>query len=260
VIGLDFPVKPEWIHDVLRLWRPGRPIGELVQLALAETMQELGGEKTRRNSLTVILRYFVPTAGGGGSRRTTTENVWAAYARAYPIHTLAPAWLAQIIAHNDVAAELAGFIAGRHRPGDELTSSEVRRFTIGRYGQRKVVTNSASAFLRTLQTFGVLEFEPRTAAYRFATLLPVNRETFPLIVWAWWHAHPTPQVDPDAFAEDPAVALLNTGGFLDLWRSHQPGLWVLEERLDGRRAVLKHNSPTQWEGALLSLVGQQFQT
>jgi hypothetical protein len=255
VIGLDFPVKPEWIHDVLRLWQPDRPISELVQLALAGTMQELGGEKTRRNSLTVILRYFVPTVGEARSRQTTSENVWASAARVYLIDALAPTWLTQIIAHNEVAGEIARYIAGRHKQGDDLTGSEVRRFTIARYGQRKVVTNSASAFLRTLQTFGVLEFEPRAASYRFATLLPVNRETFPLVVWAWWQAHPTPQVDLDAFAEDPAVALLNTGNFLDLWRTHQPGLWVLEERLDGRRAALKHNTPTEWKGALLSLVG-----
>jgi len=252
VIGLDFPVKPEWIHDVLQLWRPGRPIGELVQLALAGTMQELGGEKTRRNSLTVILRYFVPTVGEARSRRTTTENVWASAARVYPIDALTPAWLAQIIAHNEVAGEIARFIAGRHKPGDELMGSEVRRFTVARYGQRKVVTNSASAFLRTLQSFGVLEFAPRTAAYRFVTRLPVNRETFPLIVWAWWQAHPAPQVDLDAFAEDPAVVLLDTGSFLDSWRSHQPGLWVLEQRLDGRRAVLKYNTAAGWEEAMLS--------
>jgi hypothetical protein len=82
MIGLDFPVKPAWIHDVLRLWQPDQPIGVLVGAALAQSMTELGGEKTRRNSLTVIMRYFVPTTGGGQTRRTTSSNVWASYAAA----------------------------------------------------------------------------------------------------------------------------------------------------------------------------------
>jgi hypothetical protein len=78
MIGLDFPVKPEWIHDVHMLWQPEQPVGNLVQAALERTMQELGGEKTRRNSLSIILRYFVATEGGGQSRRTTAEDVWVA--------------------------------------------------------------------------------------------------------------------------------------------------------------------------------------
>ena len=31
MIGFDFPVKPEWIHDVHALWQPEQPIGDLVQ-------------------------------------------------------------------------------------------------------------------------------------------------------------------------------------------------------------------------------------
>ena len=90
MIGLDFPLKPQWIHDVHALWQPAQPIGKLVEAALANTMQELGGEKTRRNSLTVILRYYVATEGGGQSRRTAEEDVWVAYSQAYPASTMAP--------------------------------------------------------------------------------------------------------------------------------------------------------------------------
>ncbi len=129
MIGLDFPVKPQWIHDVHALWQPAQPIGELVEAALAHTMQELGGEKTRRNSLTVILRYFVATEGGGQSRRTAERDVWVAYSRAYPASTMAPAYLAHLIAQNEVAQEATRFLVRRHALGDELDSSDVRRHT-----------------------------------------------------------------------------------------------------------------------------------
>ena len=84
MIGLDFPVKPRWIHDVHQLWQPEQSVSGLVRAALGQTMQELGGEKTRRNSLTIILRYFVATEGGGQSRRTAAQDVWVAYARRSP--------------------------------------------------------------------------------------------------------------------------------------------------------------------------------
>lgn len=252
MIGLDFPVKPQWIHDVHSLWQPAQPISELVQTAVSQTMQELGGEKTRRNSLTIILRYFVATEGGGQSRRTATQDVWVAYARVYPASTMAPAYLAHLIAQNEVAQEASRFITHRYALGDTLTSTELRRHVVARFGERKVVTNAASAFLRTLQYFGVLAPGERLGEYRFVARLPVPHEVFPLIVWAWWQQHLSPQIELDGFAEDPSVAFLHPDGFH--WRAYQPALWVLEERLDGRRVTLKYATASSLIEALFALV------
>jgi len=254
MIGLDFPVKPQWIHDVLLLWQPAQPIGELVQAALAQTMQELGGEKTRRNTLTVILRYFVATEGGGQSRRTATQELWVSYARAYPAPTLVPAYLAHIIAQNEVAQEATRFLVHRYSLGDGLTSGELRQHVAARFGQRKVVLNAASAFLRTLQYFGVLSIAEQPWDYRFTRCLPVTQPTFPLVVWAWWQRHLSPQIDLDDLAEDPIVAFLQVDGFGAHWHSFQPALWVLETRLEGRRAMLKQAAADGFQQALADLL------
>jgi hypothetical protein len=257
VIGLDFPVKPQWIHDVHALWQPEQPIGDLVQAAITKTMQELGGEKTRRNSLTVILRYFVKTEGGGQSRRTAAQDVWVAYSRHYPASTLAPAYLAHLIAQNEVAQYATGFITRRYAPGDRLVSSALRRHTIAQFGERKVVINAANAFLRTLLYFGVLEDAGKLGHYRFLGPLAVSREAFPLIVWAWWRHHLDPQIDLDGFMEDASLAFLQfePEHLASYWRAYQPVLWVLEERIEGRRATLKHADAEGFERALLELVG-----
>ncbi len=254
MIGLDFPVKPEWIHDVHHLWRPAQPVSELVEAAISQTMQELGGEKTRRNSLTVILRYFVATAGHSQSRRTVSRDVWVAYARAYPASILAPAYLAHLIAQNEVAQEASRFITRRHAPADPLTSGELRRHVVARFGERKVVTNAVSAFLRTLQYFGVLSPGERPGDYQFTAPLPVPREAFPLIVWIWWQAHLSPQIDLEGFTDDPALVFLESEGFAGNWAAYQPALWVLEERLDLRRATLKYGEADTFEQALLGLL------
>jgi hypothetical protein len=256
VIGLDFPVKPQWIHDVHTLWQPEQPVGDLVQAAITQTMQELGGEKTRRNSLTVILRYFVKTEGGGQSRRTAARDVWVAYSRHYPTSTLAPAYLAYLVAQNEVAQHATRFITQRYAPGDRLVSSELRRHTIAQFGERKVVTNAANAFLRTLLYFGVLEDAGKLGHYRFLRPLPVSHEVFPLIVWAWWQHHLDPQIDLSDFTEDTALAFLQfrPGHLASYWQAYQPALWVLEERIEGRRATLKHADVEGFERALLELV------
>lgn len=254
MIGLDFPVKPEWIHQVHGLWQPGQPVRDLVQAALAGTIDELQGEKSRRNSLTVILRYFVATEGGGQSRRTAARDVWVAYSRRYPAGTMAPAYLAHLVAQNGVAHQAADFIARRYGPGDDLTSGELRRHLYARFGQRTVVANAGSAFLSTLRHFGVLAPGQRLGDYRFAARLPVPREVFPLIVWAWWQRSLAPQIDVAGFRQDPVMTFLQPEGLIDLWRGYQPPLWTLEERLEGRRVTLKHATDSAWTEALLALV------
>jgi hypothetical protein len=253
MIGFDFPLKPQWIHDVHVLWRPQQPVRELVQAALAQTMQELGGEKARRNTLTVILHYFVATEGSGQARRTMAQDAWAAYAQAHPAATLAPAYLAHIITENEVAHEASRFLTTRHSPGETVTAGELRRHVASRFGERKVALNAASAFLRTLDYFGALSPAGRPSEYRFVSRLPVVQPAFPLLVWAWWQRHLSPQVDLDAFAEDSAMAFLEADRFGVYWQSFQPALWVLETRLEGRRAALKQVTEASWIEALLAV-------
>lgn len=250
MIGMDFPVKPEWIQAVLALWQPNQPFSELVKIALNQTMPELGGEKTRRNSLTIISRSFIPTTGSGQNRRTLGQNAWAASVQRYTLTSLVPAFLVQLIAQNEVALGATQLIVQRHQPGDSFKRDELRRQLIARFGERKVVTNSASAFLRTLQYFSVLDAGERLGVYRFARRLTVERDNFPLIVWALWQSHPTPQFELDAFAAHPALGLIEAGDFDSLWSAHQPSLWVISERLDTKIVTLKLTTPQDWETAL----------
>ncbi len=254
MIGLDFPVKPEWIHDVHHLWRPEQPVSELIQATLSQTMQELGGQKSRRNSLSLILRYFVVTEGHGASRRTAAKDVWVAYSRAYPTGMMAPAYLVHLISQNQVAQEISRFLSRRYIPGHTFTSGELRQHVSAIFGQRKVVTNAASAFLRTLDSFELLTPGRQKAEYQFTAKLSVAKEIFPLIVWACWQAHLTPQIDLDNFAESPAMAFLQSDNLTAHWSAYQPPLWALDERLEGRRATLKHVETEFFKEALLKLL------
>ena len=254
MIGFDFPIMPGWVHDVLALWQSNQPMNVLLQAALDRTMHELGGVKTRKNTLSIIVRNFVPTTGAITTRRTLEHNVWASYSHRYGAGTLAPAYLARLVMSNEVAQTAVQFIRRRCRPGESLQSGELRMQIISRYGERKVVTNAVSAVLRTLQYFGVLAESERQGMYRFIGPLDVPHDVFPLMVWGWWQAHPTPQIDLDAFDQDASLALVNLANMVDCWRAFQPALWVLSERLDARQAVLRDAEMTTFEKAMIGQV------
>lgn len=59
--------------------------------------------------------------------------------------------------------------------------------------------------------------------YRFTRRLSVARPTFPLVVWAWWQRHLSPQIDLDELAKDPIVAFLQADGFGAYWRGWRAG-------------------------------------
>ena len=251
MIGLDFPIKPQWIHDVHALWQPNQPVSELVEQALVSTMQELGGEKTRRNTLSIILRNYITIEGGGNSRHTAAQDVWVVYSRKYAAITLAPAYLAQLISANQVAQEAVRFINRRYAPGDVIKSEELKRHIIGQYGERKVVTNMVSAFLRTLQYFGVLE-PVKQGEYLVRNRLILAPEVFPLIFMALWQKEPVPQIDIENFNHTIGDAFLSVDNIDGCWQRYQPGLWVISERQGYRFATVKF---TEVRGVVKELLG-----
>lgn len=42
MIGLDFPIRPEWIHDVLQLWQPGESLPSFKLPAYFSAQRETG--------------------------------------------------------------------------------------------------------------------------------------------------------------------------------------------------------------------------
>ena len=251
MIGLDFPLKPQWIHDIHQLWQPEEPITGLVSRGLASTMQELGGEKTRRNSLSILIRYFVTTTGGGQSRRTNRQDLWVSYSRKHTATTLAPAYLVQLIANNEMAGEIVRFINRRYSPGDVINAGDIRSHVISKYGERRVVTNAASAFLRTLQYFSVLEPARATGQYRVNPRLILEPDVFALAFWALWSLNPVPQVDLDSFNQSLEDAFIEPEDLDVCWKRYQPALWVVSERVDARFAVVKYPDVENMKSVLI---------
>jgi len=254
MIGLDFPLKPEWIHAVLNLWKPNQSVAELIDSSLSQAMPELIGEKTRRNSLSILLRMFVPMQPGNSRSRCTTEqNVWAVYSSRLSPDTLAPAYLARIIAESEVAQALSQYINKRYGPGSTITSNEMRSFAAGKFGERKVVVNAASAFLTTLQAFKILVPGAGRSEHNMLPALVVTPQIFPLLVWAWWRQHPIPQIDPQTFTDLPAYQWLVRDDFQEYWRHLQPDLWSVSERIQTQLVTLKFVDPLEFEKKIIEI-------
>jgi hypothetical protein len=254
MIGFDFPLRPSWIHDVHLLWEPNLPVSDLVSRALRQTLQELGGEKTRRNTLSNLIHYFVRIEGKGNQRRTAEQDVLVAYSCAYPVEALKSVYLARLILLSDVAAAITQYFAQQRHHGDEVTSTAIRRYAADRFGPRKVVTNAATSYLRTLVEFGVLEDAGQLGHYRRKAQLNLKREVFPLCVLAWVEARGTPQIDLEPFIAAAPFFFVNAERFREYWLGYDGALWSIASRLGGERATIRYPDAQALEKALATLL------
>jgi hypothetical protein len=214
-------------------------------------MQELGGEKTRRNTLSIILRIFVETEGSRNIRQTLARDLWPEYAQQFTTSSMLPAYLVQIIASSEVARDATALLNRRYAPGAPFKSAELRIYLMGKYGERKVVLNAGSAFLKTLQHFGILEAGTKWGDYTFCQRVKPDKEIFPLIIWAMWHTNPAPQIDLEHFIDQVELSFLNMEDWELYWKAFQPTLWALSERLGAYNATLKYPERAAFEEQLL---------
>ncbi len=249
MIGFDFPIRPEWAYDVHQIWQPEMLVSDLATQALQKTMRELGGEKTRANTLGIILRYLVRTEGHPRSRNRKTAELDALVeaSQKWSLASVMPVYLARILLLNDVAGAAARFVTQRYNVDDTVTRSEIRQYIINEFGERKVVLNTVSSFVRTLDYFGVFTAVEGQGVYRFNGRLRTDTELFPLLVLAWLERYQTPQIDLEAFRSNPAFHFLAIDNFAEGWRRYNGRYWSLESRLESERATLKYPVLAQFE-------------
>lgn len=258
MIGFDFPIRPEWVHDIHQLCQPDRLVDDFIKQAIQTTMLELGGEKTRRNTLGNIIRYLVRTEGAPSSRsrKLAADDALAAASQQWPVTSVKPIYLARILLLNDVAQAAARFVAQRYDVGDIITRSDLKQQIVGEFGERKVVLNAVSSFVRTMDYFGVFEAGAGQGTYRFNGRLPIEVKLFPLLVLAWFERYQTPQINLDTFQSNPVFHFFVVKGFDAGWQLYNGHYWALETRLEGERATLKYPSTSRMEGELV----EQFRT
>lgn len=232
-ICLSSTLNPAWIQHVLATWRPGQAVDQLADSLPGDSATV----DARRQAVAAILHNFMYRASPSETQGPAAGNLWPVYSRAYPPSTLAPTYLAHLIAQDPLAQTVARAIAGPHAPGHGFTAETVERRAGAQYGHQAETIAAATAFLQTLQAFGVVAPDDAPGTYHYATQLIVDQPVFPLLVWSWWQTYHTPDVDLERFAGHTAFLFLHTGDFDLYWRAFDGRRWSLDGS-PPRRATL----------------------
>jgi len=160
MIGLDRPLKPEWIYRLLNMIEPGTPASDYYQ-AFNDIAQELVGKEGKRKVRTIIFRSFIYSMQT--SANFIEANPFITWAQTRSLPDLKPLLLAKILMDYSVTRFITQKISQNVNGDNRFSSSILQKKMVQEYGDRDVVKRSVRSFLRTLHHFGILSpLDPQT--------------------------------------------------------------------------------------------------
>jgi len=160
MIGLDRPLKPEWIYRLLNMIEPGTPASDYYQ-AFNDIAQELVGKEGKRKVRTIIFRSFFYSMQSTANFIETNPFITWAQTRSLP--DLKPLLLAKILMDYSVTRFITQKISQNMNGDNRFSSSILQKKMVQEYGDRDVVRRSVRSFLHTLHHFGIISpLDPQT--------------------------------------------------------------------------------------------------
>lgn len=155
IVGLDRPLKPIWIHNYLRILEPG-DTNKDVKRKFDAVVFERAGKEGRRKIRTIVLRYFVDTAGKGNKLKVI-ESPLLTYSKNFDINFMSPLYLLVLLIKGPsiryVFERMLNYAVGK----DSVSRDIIYWIASEKMGEREIVRRFTNCFITTMANFNVLE-------------------------------------------------------------------------------------------------------
>ncbi len=172
MIGLDRPVKPEWIYKTLKMVNPGEN-PSVYNEPFEHIAKELVGKEGKRKVRTIIFRSFIYSFQ---EKRTVIENnMFIEWAKQHPLEYLRPLFLAKLLMDYEITRFITKKIELSFDHTNQLSSAILSQKMIQEFGDREVVRHSVNDFLKTLVHFKIFE-KIKLREFRFVKKFNLSNE------------------------------------------------------------------------------------
>ena len=177
MIGLDRPLRPEWIYNILGIIQPGEKPG-IYNLPFEEIAQELVGKEGKRKARTVIFRSYIYSMQE--QTNIVEPNVFLHWAGKYSLNELKPIFLSKLMMDYKIARGVVKRIFYVIQPDRTFSVKLLQKQMVQAFGDRDVVKRSVNSFLATLVHFGVCI--KNDDSYRLIELEPLTETQYSLFI------------------------------------------------------------------------------
>jgi len=163
LIGLDRPVKPEWIYKTLKMVKPGEK-PSVYNEPFEHITKELVGKEGKRKVRTIIFRSFIFSFQE--KKSVIENNMFTEWAKHHTLEYLLPLFLAKLLMDYEITRFITKKIELSFDHTNQLSSVILSQKMIQEYGDREVVRHSVNDFLKTLVHFKIFD-KIRSREFRF---------------------------------------------------------------------------------------------
>jgi len=153
MIGLDRPLKPEWIYKTLQMFEVGEK-PTVYNIPFEEIAAELIGKEGKRKVRTVIFRSFLYTMQT--EKNKIESNQFMESVKNYSLEEMKPLFLAKLFIDYEIVRNIIRKIFLVMQGDRSFSSNILRKQMVKTYGDRDVVKRSLRAVLSTLENFKYL--------------------------------------------------------------------------------------------------------
>ena len=154
MIGIDRPLRPEWIYETLKMLEVGEKPSAYNE-PFEKVAKELIGKEGKKKVRTVLFRSFIYTLQDGKTK--IKGNDFIEWAKDSTLEHLSPLFLMKILMDYEIARFVVQKMMISVDSSKHLSSVLLFKHMVKTFGDRNVVKKSLRAFLATLVHFNVLD-------------------------------------------------------------------------------------------------------
>ncbi len=152
MIGLDRPVKPKWIFELLNMVNVNDKPTKY-NLPFENIATELTGKEGKRKVRTIIFRNFIYSLQD--NKKIIQSNAIMELSKASNLEFMRPIYLAKIIFDYEICRFIIPKFQLYKNKNSEINLKLITKKMVQEYGDRDIVKRSVRSFIKTLIFFNV---------------------------------------------------------------------------------------------------------
>lgn len=158
MIGLDRPIKPEWIFELLNMVNVSNKPSEY-NIPFESIAAELTGKEGKRKVRTIIFRSFIYSFQN--SRAIIKSNPVMEMSKFNNLDYMRPIFLSKIILDYEICRFIIPKFQLYKNKNNEINLKLITKKMVQEFGDRDIVKRSVRSFIKTLVFFNVFTMKDR---------------------------------------------------------------------------------------------------
>lgn len=234
IIGLDRAFKPEWVYKILKLAKPGREYSEIEPDIFG--IIEYDGIKSKKNTMTIIKRYFLETEKIKG-KEIIKENYLHDLSLKYLYESLKPVLLFVFLCKCEIARFIQKKINLMFGNNGEFDSKVLLYQVIKAHGDRRSTRYAVMYYLTILSYFDILNKTGKDYSWKTHRIYCPEYIIKEMIILFANSIHQN-EIKVSQINEEVAFSLYDISRIEDVLREYNSKNWIYQKRLDSARIII----------------------